>query len=393
MGAMTTAASAKTLLLLATEDWFVVSHWLPLIRAARESGYRVVVVCSVGEERQVIEGAGAEVVHVAIRRDGRQIVTEILLVLALIRIYRQARPDLAHHIALKPMLYGSLASVVARVPAVVNALTGAGVLAGRRSLLRGALRLGLWVTGRLSLATFLVENAEDADLVRRLGLCDPGRIALIPGAGVDVQRFRPAVGQGTKLMVLCPARMLRTKGIEEFVEAARRVRLTRADVRFVLAGRVDPANPDAIDEPTLREWMRQGAVEWWGHVERMETALAQATLVCLPSYREGLPKSLTEAAACGLPVITTDVPGCREVVVGGETGVLVPARDAATLADAIAGLLDDPEQRDRMGRAARERAVRLYGEEAVRQRFKEVWREVERVTNRPTPDNTPKESQ
>ena len=204
----------------------------------------------------------------------------------------------------------------------------------------------------------------------------PARLRLIRGAGVNIQTFYPKVPPFGPVVIVLVARMLWDKGVGEFVEAAHYLTKEGVNARFVLVGDPDPANPASIPEATLRNWQGQHGVEWWGRREDMPAVLQGAHIACLPSYREGLPKSLLEAAACGLPIVTTDAPGCREVVRDGVNGLLVPVRDSAALATALGKLIGDPALRRRMGEQSRLLAESEFGQEAIIAQTLAVYREV-----------------
>ena len=216
-------------------------------------------------------------------------------------------------------------------------------------------------------------------LFQRAGLVEASRIRLIRGSGVDCSRFIGRSSnrdQSKPMRVLLAARLLWDKGLAEFVDAARRLRAEGRVVEFLLAGDPDPGNPAAVPDATLRAWHEEGVVQWLGHVDDMPSLLASVDLMVLPSYREGLPKSLIEAAACGLPLVTTDVPGCREVVCDEVDGLLVPPRDAKSLANAIARLQDDPALAQRLGEAARRKALAEFDEQIVIVQTLAVYREL-----------------
>jgi glycosyltransferase involved in cell wall biosynthesis len=202
---------------------------------------------------------------------------------------------------------------------------------------------------------------------QRARVVDPATIRLIPGSGVDCRRFAPdgARQRGARFRVLLPARLLWDKGVAEYVEAARRLHAEQRAIDFLLAGDPDPGNPAAVPEAQIRGWVEEGLLQWLGHVDDMPALFASVDAVVLPSYREGLPKGLIEAGASGLPLVTTDVPGCREVVTDGVDGLLVQVRDAATLAAAIARLHDDAALCERLGRAARKKALAEFDERIV----------------------------
>lgn len=376
---MATGMSEKPkLLLFISEDYYYWSHRRPLALAALDVGYEVALVTRVGGMQSRIEADGVRVISLAISRGGMNPLEDLRTVFQLFGIYRRERPALVHHVAIKPVIYGSLAARLAGVTNVVNALAGLGFAfisqsrRGRalqrfvRMLLRAALARGL----------LILQNPDDVTLLCREHLIVRDRVRLVRGAGVDLDRFRPAAAlpSGAPVVVL-PARMLWDKGVGEFVAAARRLRAGGSSARFVLVGGRDDENPEGIDGPTLADWQREGAVEWWGHRDDMPSVLAQATIACLPSYREGLPKALLEAAACALPIVATDVPGCREVVCNGENGLLVPPRDAAALADALAALLSDPVKRRTFATASRALAERDFAEKAIVSRVLAVYAE------------------
>lgn len=353
------------LLYVVTEDWYFVSHRLPLAVAAQAAGFEVAVATRAGRQAETIRHAGIRLIPFALSRRGGNPLAEVM---ALWRLYRRESPDLVHHVALKPVLFGALAAWLARVPAQVNAVAGLGWLftsSGRivrlaRPVLRGILARLLNQQHSLT----IVQNPEDLALLERSGV-QASRLRMIRGAGVNLQIFYPLIPLPGPVCVVLASRMLWDKGVGEFVEAARRLTEAGISARFVLVGGPDPANPASVPEPILRGWHGQHGVEWWGRREDMPAVLQAAHIACLPSYREGVPKSLLEAAACGLPIVTTDAPGCREVVRDGVNGLLVPVRDAAALAAALEKLIADATLRRRLGEQSRIRAEKEFGMETV----------------------------
>lgn len=364
------------LLYIVTEDWYFVSHRLPLAIAAQAAGFEVVVATREGQQVEVIRRTGIRLIPFALSRRGGHPLREIV---ALWRLYRYEQPDLVHHVALKPVLFGALVARLTRVPAEVNAVAGLGWLFTSSSYIvrfaRPALRWILAVLLNRPHSLTIVQNPEDRALLERSGVL-PARLRLIRGAGVNIQTFYPKVPPFGPVVIVLVARMLWDKGVGEFVEAAHYLTKEGVNARFVLVGDPDPANPASIPEATLRNWQGQHGVEWWGRREDMPTVLQGAHIACLPSYREGLPKSLLEAAACGLPIVTTDAPGCREVVRDGVNGLLVPVRDSAALATALGKLIGDPALRHRMGEQSRLLAESEFGQEAIIAQTLAVYREV-----------------
>jgi len=359
-----TAASGapKRLLFFVTEDWYFHSHRLPLAIAAARRGYDVAVVTRVRAHGDQIRAAGIRLIPLEAERSSLNPLHDLALLARLVAIYRRERPDVVHHVAMKPVLYGSMAARVVGVPRVVNALAGMGWVFTASSptarVLSPAVRAAL--ARALRRGIVIVQNPDDEALVGRLGV-NGDAIARIAGSGVDLDTFVRTAEPAGPPVVLFPARLLRDKGVGEFVEAARRLRAEGAAARFLLAGDPDPVNPSAISQDVLSSWIAEGVVEHLGWVTDMARLFQECHVVCLPSYREGLPKSLIEASAAGRPIVTTDVPGCREVVINEHTGLLVPARDAHALAESVRRLILDPALRARMGLAARERAERYFG--------------------------------
>lgn len=354
------------LLYFVTEDWYFCSHRFSLALAAQNAGYDVTVVTRVRNHGETIRQAGFRLEPFEISRSGLNPLHELATLWRLYGVYRRIRPDIVHHVAMKPVLYGSLVARLLDVPAAVNALAGMGWLftstGGGARLIKRGVRLTLRRLLAQSIA--LVQNPDDAELLARLGVIREN-IRRIAGSGVDLERFRPLPEPDGVPVVVLPARLLWDKGVGEFVESARILRARGIQARFLLVGDPDVANPTSIPASKLADWVRQGWVEHLGWRRDMPAVFAQAHIVCLPSYREGLPKALIEAAAAGRPIVTTDVPGCREVVTDGVQGLRVPARDADALADALAKLLADPVLRARMGAAARDRAEVEFGLDTV----------------------------
>lgn len=345
----------QKLIYLVAEDWYFVSHRLQLAVAARDAGYEVIVATRVTRHGGVVEAAGLRLVPLArLRRSSLNPFAELFALWELIRLYRKERPTLVHHVALKPVIYGSIAARMAHVAGTVNAMAGLGFVFSSRRFLARALKPLLARVFRMLFNTpkgrLIVQNTDDQRVMIDGGIVEPAYIRLIRSAGVDLERYKSAkLGEGTPVVVLA-SRMLWDKGVGEFVEAARQIKAKGLDVRFVLVGDTDSENPTAISRQQLTEWNDSGVVEWWGYRDDMPEVLTQAHVVCLPTfYGEGIPKVLIEAMACARPIVTTDMPGCRELVQEGVNGHLVPPRDATALAAALEGLLADRAACERMG--------------------------------------------
>lgn len=341
------------LLYVCAPTGFFVSHRLPLAIAARAQGFDVHVMTPRSPEVDAIRAAGLTWHELQLDRGGTNIARELTMIRIMVRAYRALRPDVVHHVTIKPVLYGTIAARIARVPRVINAVSGLGYLFTGNRPVRQMLGTLLY---RISLRhrgmKVIVQNHEDFSFFVDRGLVARSALVLIPGSGVDLARFHP-VSPPERPTVVQICRMLGDKGVREFIASARLVRADRPDVRFILVGGPDAANPTSIPIAKIEQAAAAGIVDWLGERRDIPDILATATIFCLPSYREGLPKSLIEAAAAGLPLVTTDTSGCREVVTDGVNGLLVPVGDAPALAAAIRRLLGDPALCDRLGRAAR----------------------------------------
>lgn len=351
------------LLFLVTEDWYFCSHRLPLACAARDAGFDVAVATRVTAHGERIRSAGLRLIPIALRRSSRNPWHELQAIREIAAIYRREKPDIVHHVALKPVLYGSLAAKLAGVPHTVNALAGMGYVFTSQNASARLLRPWITLAFRFLLRNtrVILQNPDDRDALLSAGILRKEQVALIRGSGVDTDVFRytPEPDSGTPLIVL-PARMLWDKGVGEFVAAAEILRKEGVAASFVLAGERDADNPAAISLEQLQQWHAAGTVTWLGKQEDMPALLARSHIVCLPSYREGLPKALLEAASSGRAIIATDVPGCREAVRHGENGLLVPPRDSIALAHALRQLIEDASLRRRFGEYGRVMAEREF---------------------------------
>ena len=369
------------LLFLVTEDWYFWSHRLPVARAAREGGFEVVVATRVQAHGERIRDAGFRLCPLPWRRRGDGVFGAGRALVAIASHYRRERPDIVHHVALKPVLFGGMAARLAFPrrtgrPAQIAAVTGLGsglkpasrfTRLGRPALSWAALG---WAV-RLAAAggRVIVQNPEDGAALAGLGIA-PARTVLIRGSGVDTGHFAPLPeppgSLGSPVTVAFAGRMLRSKGVLDAVAAVRLLRARGMAIELVLAGPTDPDNRDSLDAAALSALAAEPGVTWLGQVEDVRTVWRRAAIAVLPStYGEGVPKALLEAAACGRAIVAADMPGCREAVRAGETGLLVPPNDIGALAEALAALAGDPSRRRAMGRAGRVLVEREFGEERV----------------------------
>ena len=375
--------SGRKLILFANTDWYLYNFRRSLALALQAQGYDVLLISPPGTYGGKLRGMGLRWEPVPMDRRSLNPLREARLLAWLVSLFRRERPALVHGFTIKCAVYGSLAARLAGVPARVNAVAGMGYVFTSddvkarllRPLVRGLMHAAL--DGHN--ARLILQNPDDVALFEHAGFVDASHIRLIPGSGVDCSRFSAIErvrDPSQPLRVLLAARLLWDKGVAEFVEAARQLQAQGRAIEFLLAGDPDPGNPAAVPEATIRDWVDSGVLQWLGHVEDMPALFASVDVVVLPSYREGLPKGLIEAAACALPLVTTDVPGCREVVRNGVDGLLVPARDSAALVQAIAHLHDAPELAARLGQAARGKALAEFDERIVIARTCAVYREL-----------------
>jgi glycosyltransferase involved in cell wall biosynthesis len=369
------AARCLKLLFLVTEDWYFCSHRLPVARAAREAGFAVVVATRVRAHAEPIRQEGFGLRPLGWRRRGDGLIGAGRAISEIARLYRAERPDLVHHIALKPVLLGGIARRLSfprptNAPITIDSVMGlgssfsdTGFAAGLSRPLLGA---GLRFAEARDRRWIIAQNPEDRSALAGFGI-DPRRIALIRGSGVDPRYFAPLPEPDTPIVTVgLVSRMLQDKGILEAVAAIRRLRARGLQIELLLAGPTDPDNRSSLTERMLTSLAAEPGIRWLGRVADVRTVWRRAAIAVLPSsYGEGVPKALLEAAACARPLIATDIPGCREVVRHGQTGILVPPHDIDRLAEAIAKLADEPARRIAMGQAGRALVEREFTEEIV----------------------------
>lgn len=348
---------------------YFLSHRAGLARHLREQGHEIHVASIPGDATKRIVESGFTFHAISFSRSGRNPFGELLVLIRICRLYRTVQPDLVYQVTVKPVIYGSLAARFVGVKSVVSVISGLGYSATLPGLTGKVFRRIVFFLYRAALRhprqRIVFHNNEDLKLFVRKRIVSAAESVVIPGSGVDMEHYRVTEEVSGIPTAVLPARMLRDKGVVEFVEAARILRENGVQARFVLAGDVDPGNPSAISEDELRQWNRDGAIEWVGHVRDMRKLYETCHVVCLPSYREGLAKALIEAAACGRPVISTRVPGCRDAVLDGETGLLVAPRDSRQLAEGLQRLLQDTALRRDMGSKGRDFAENNFSVEHI----------------------------
>jgi glycosyltransferase involved in cell wall biosynthesis len=365
------------ILYLITEDWFFVSHFLPMARAARECGFDVSVATRVRADGERIKAEGFSLIPIESERGSVSLVRSLRDFTQLFRIVRRERADVVHCIALRPVVIGGVAAKFAGSGALVLAPTGLGHLWIERGIMvRLARKLVSFIVGVLlrgPRSHYLFENRDDP---REFGLNPDGPdVTIVGGAGVDPAKFpqsEPPPAPPVKVAVV--ARMIRPKGVVEAVAATQRARALGAPVELHLFGDPDPDNRRSIPQATIAEWTQEAGITWHGRVTDVARVWREHHIAMLLSYREGLPRALVEAAAAGRPIVATDVAGCREVVRDGQEGILVPLGNTEAAAQALAKLAADPALRARMGAAAHARFGERFTAEAVWQTVSGLYR-------------------
>lgn len=370
----------KKILIVVNNPAFFLSHRLNIAQEAKAQGYHVTISTMDGPAVQTIKAHGFEHVVFPMRRSGMNPITELATIWALYKIFKQVKPDLVHLVTIKPVLYGGIAARLARVKAVVYAISGMGFLFTKE---RGKFDLVNLITRQLyrialahSNSRVIVQNTTDKALLQEMTALRDKQLVLIRGSGADLNRYQ-YVPEPAKppLIVTMAARLLKDKGVREFVKAARMAKGEgRNNILWQLAGSPDPGNPASITAKDLDDW--QDDIHYLGEVDDIAKLYSESHIIALPSYREGLPKSLVEAAACGRAVVTTDAPGCRDAIEPGVTGLLVEVCSAESLYDAVVELNDDDTLRQSMGRAGRQLALEEFDEKVIAKNQVALYKEL-----------------
>ncbi len=372
-------------MLVSNTTWNIYNFRMNLADALRERGCEVITVGVADGYEERIRQLDYQWAEWKITRRSINPFSELGAVNNLRKVYREHRPDIVQHFTIKPVLYGTIAARLAGVPSVVNSITGLPFFLTSRAdggLGGLAKRLSMTWYAKCCLGKgrrALFQNPDDVALLGKYDRRIADKAVMVPGSGVDLDRFtytRPCEDASRKIRVVCVARLIREKGVFDLVEAAKIIGKQRDDVEFLFCGSPDSGNRTSVDAETFEQWKREKNLILPGHVDDVQAELRKADIVALPSFREGTPRSLLEAAAIGRPIVSTDVPGCRETVDDGQTGWLVPPRDPVKLAEAISKLVDDPEMRSRMGKAARAKAESQFDEQIVIERTLSVYQDL-----------------
>ena len=361
-----------------TEDYYFWSHRLLIAKSAQKNGFDVYVATHVGKYLHNFQQEGFHVLPTIFSRNNQNLFTQIKALLQLAGIFRQVKPDIVHNVALKAIVFGSIASWVSSVPKTINLIAGLGFVFTDQSkkyrLISQFARLIARVLLSHSGAVTVVQNSDDMCEIK--SMAPRATVKLIRGSGVNILNYAPVAEPIGPICVNLVGRMLWHKGIRELVEASRLLKSWGESLNIQLVGSLDFGNPACISEKQLLDWQSAGLIRWIGHQTNIAQIWAQSHIAVLPSYREGLPKSLLEAAACGRPIVAADTPGCREIVIEGCNGFLVPVRNAEALAKAIQRLAHDPALRSRMGSRGRQLVCQEFSNERVIEQTMKVYHEL-----------------
>ena len=370
----------RKILLVANTGWYLYNFRLSLIKRLAHEGFEVVLVCPQDEFVHELQVAGYRTISWDVERQAAPPWEEWDSIRKLTHVYREEKPSLVHHFTIKPVTYGSLSARLARVPAIINSITGRGyVFLGtgqKTALLQAVVKFLFRLAYYKSNVVTTFENESDLNFFVRRGMVADKNLWLINGVGVDTNLYdyKPELKDEVPVIVF-PGRLLWAKGVGTLVEAARILK-NRLPLRVVLVGKPDPGNPETISERIIRTWVDEGIVEWWGWQADMRSVYHQCHMVVLPSIGEGISKALLEAAACGRPIVATDVPGCREVVIPGVTGYLIPLNDSVALAEKLEKLATNPTLRIQMGQAGRMLIEEKFSEEFVNEEILSIYRKI-----------------
>lgn len=371
----------KKLLFILNDPVFFISHRLPIALEAQKEGYEIHVATGVHPPPKRIIDEGFIYHPIPLSRSGRHIFSECISLLAMYRLMKRLTPDMVHLVTVKPVIYGSFAARLARVPAVVAAISGLGYAFTNnhfkaRCLRQFIMKLYKHVFRHKNIHV-IFQNNDDKNTLLSIGVLKKNQTTLIRGSGVDLtQYYHTHEPTSSPLIVMMAARLIRDKGVFEYIEAVKILKQQGIQARFWLAGLPDPGNPTSIDEKQLQTWIDNNDIEYKGYCQDIPLLLSQVNVVVLPSYREGLPRFLAEAAACGRATVTTDVPGCREAIIPNKTGLLANVRDSKSLADTINILLTDHSLRNSMGTEGRRLAEQEFNISKIVDAHLQIYRRV-----------------
>jgi glycosyltransferase involved in cell wall biosynthesis len=378
--------SDKKLLFLVNVDWFFVSHRLGIAKAAIKEGYEVHVATSITNQAAIIRDHGLILHKLKISRSGSKIIGNLKTFFEIIKIFKEVNPKLVHLVTIKPVILGGIAARFTKIHGVIVAVSGLGSSFLDNGIYGKIKRFFIKRFYKISLSNLniqvICQNQNDIEDVQKISNLPLINFSLIEGSGVSLTKFRYSEDDNKIPNVIMASRLLRDKGVMEFANAARILKERNINLKMILVGEPDPENPSSISRAQVTSWQKEGILEYWGHKDDMENILQKSSIVVLPSYREGFPKILMEAAACGRAVITTDVPGCRDAIYNGVTGVLVPERNSLELANSIKELAINPNLYKEMGKRGRKMAESRFDVDNVISKHLKIYNQVLSRINR-----------
>jgi len=366
------------LLYFVVEDWYFWSHRKSLALAAANKGFEIHVMTRVNKHGEKIRELGFNLIPIELDRHGGNLYYELILLLQVIKTYKRLKPEIVHHISTKPILYGTIAAVFSKISHVVNTFPGFGYLFNsqkiKHKIVSNILKKVFILLFKKKSLMVIVQNIDNAEYLVNEGICNKKSITIIKGSGVDLGEYLPSNVKKKVPVILFAARLLWQKGIADFISAAGIVKKNRESVRFIIVGKPDTNNPDSVTIADLLKWDVKERVEWWGYRSDMATVIAQSSIVVLPTfYGEGVPRILIESAACGKPIITTNIPGCRDIVKHEINGFLVPTHDPVTIARYLERLIDDHELCLKMGSEGRKMVASEFAIEKINTETLQVY--------------------
>lgn len=353
----------KKLLFIVNVDWFFVSHRLPIAIEAIKKGYEIHLACAMTSKEDELKSHGIIIHPLALSRSGTGIKGELSVLYQIFSMIKKVNPNIIHTVTIKPVLYGNFIARLLRVPVRISSISGLGYVFIAKGFKSKVFRQLISFMYRVALSganSVIFQNESDRNLLKKMGAITLEQEVFIRGSGVALDSYPVIVEPTGSPVVMLVARLLIDKGVNEFVDAAKRIKIIQPDIRMVLVGDIDAGNPKSISTQELKAWVENKVIEHWGYSHNVAVTMAKANIIVLPSYREGLPKSLIEAAACGRAVVTTDVPGCRDAIEVNKTGLLVPVKSDKQLASAILKLVNDKPMRQKFSSRAREFAQETF---------------------------------
>jgi len=357
------------ILLVINGHKFTAKHRIPLIQYLISLGYNVKCIVPKKSAAQLeLINNNIPTINWDLSRKGLNPFTEIKSIFKLFEIYKRELPDIVIHATIKPVIYGSIVSYIAKLAPIINLITGLGSVFISKGWFKGLIKFSIItiykLIFRLIPQTIIFQNKSDKQKLLNNYHYPLLKCAVISGSGVNVANY-PIYDLPSKKRITLIGRIIKEKGIITFIEAIKIIKEGRQDICFTLVGPIDAGNPSFINQKTVNKWEAENILEWWGDVDDIVDVYKQSSIVVLPSHREGLPKTLLEASLTGRPVIASDVPGCRDVVVHGKTGYLFPLNDSETFASHILDLIDIEEKMENMGLAGRKYVIDKFSTDII----------------------------